>query len=95
MKVNADDAAKGNPGLVRAGGIVRDELGRWRSEGGFMENIGFPTSMGAELWALKLGLKLVCNLEFWRIILEVDSEVVVHAIKEEGVDMGCHGGTSR
>lgn len=48
LKLNTDGAARGDPGLATAGGVVRDEHGMWR--GGFALNIGICSAPLAELW---------------------------------------------
>ena len=47
FKLNTDGAARGNPGLATAGGVVRDEFGLWK--GGFVLNIGICSAPLAEL----------------------------------------------
>ncbi|KAJ8420951.1 hypothetical protein Cgig2_010780 [Carnegiea gigantea] len=47
VALNSDGAAKGNPGLAAAGGVLRDHKGKWLM--GFTENLGRCTSMKAEI----------------------------------------------
>lgn len=47
---------KGNPGNARAGGFFQDSAGTWIK--GFAINIGFCTSIRAELWAVITGLEM-------------------------------------
>lgn len=54
MKLNTENSMKGNPGLARAEGIIRDDARRWF--GGFIHNIDMTISVGAECWMVKLGL---------------------------------------
>jgi len=54
VKLNTDGSVRGNPGMAAAGGLLRDEQGRWLS--GFMVNIGQSTNTVAELWGLLSGL---------------------------------------
>ncbi|GKU94254.1 hypothetical protein SLEP1_g7776 [Rubroshorea leprosula] len=56
IKLNTDGSANANPGEAGAGGVFRDELGNWLL--GFYRNVGFTSSLSAELWALREGLKL-------------------------------------
>ncbi|PKI42220.1 hypothetical protein CRG98_037400 [Punica granatum] len=70
-KLNIDGASRGNPGLSSAGGIVRDVDGLWL--GCYMRNIGYASFVVAEQYVWDLGLR--------RIILELDSEVVVRLIR--------------
>ena len=48
FKLNTDGASRGNPGLAAAGGVLRDDTGRWCR--GFALNIGRCTAPLAELW---------------------------------------------
>ncbi|PKI66812.1 hypothetical protein CRG98_012818 [Punica granatum] len=47
MKLNTDGSASGNPGHVGAGGVLRNELGRWIR--GFALFLGTTNSLVAEL----------------------------------------------
>ncbi|XP_028089245.1 uncharacterized protein LOC114289680 [Camellia sinensis] len=49
-KLNTDGSAKGCPGPVSGGGIIRDKWGQWVT--GFCRNIGTASSLEAEFWAL-------------------------------------------
>lgn len=53
---NVDGAASGNPGVVGAGGLIRNELGVFL--GVFCTNLGITTNVSAELWGI------LCRLEF-------------------------------
>ncbi|PKI41804.1 hypothetical protein CRG98_037804 [Punica granatum] len=74
VKVNTDGSSRGNSGLAGAGGVIRGEDGQWIE--GFAHNVGFATSVIAELWGALIGLQYAWDLGLWRIVLEVDSEVV-------------------
>ncbi|PKI49235.1 hypothetical protein CRG98_030384 [Punica granatum] len=78
-KLNTDGASRGNPGLSGAGGIVRDADGFWL--GGYVRNIDYASSIVVELWGVLEGLQYVWDLRLQRIILELDSEVVVRFIQ--------------
>ncbi|CAA0811177.1 Polynucleotidyl transferase- ribonuclease H-like superfamily protein [Striga hermonthica] len=54
VKLNTDGAAKVNPGVAGAGGLIRDEEGRWRT--GFMAHLGVCTNTVAELLSEELGM---------------------------------------
>ena len=73
--MNTDGATKGNPGLAGGGGVVRDSRGRWIN--GFSRNIGYATSMTAELWALRDGLNMAVSLNYQPLIVELDSSDVI------------------
>ena len=55
-KLNTDGESCGNPGRARGGGVIRDSAGNWIR--GFTRYIGYTTSIIAEFWALRDGLKL-------------------------------------
>ena len=59
FKLNLDGASCGNPGKARSGGLIRDCSGKWLK--GFARSIGFATSVLAEFWALRDGLKLALS----------------------------------
>lgn len=42
-----------------------------------MHRTGLASSVNAELWAVKSGLELAWDLSYQRLIVEVDSKVVV------------------
>ncbi|GKV53477.1 hypothetical protein SLEP1_g59999 [Rubroshorea leprosula] len=73
VKLNTDGSAVTNPGNAGAGGIFRDDLGNWLL--GFYRNIGYTSSLSAELWALRDGLKLAVDKGFSQLIVETDSMV--------------------
>ncbi|KAJ8898838.1 hypothetical protein K2173_008147 [Erythroxylum novogranatense] len=68
MALNTDGASKGNPGVVGAGGVIRDTKGRWLH--GFVQNIGIATSFVAELWAIKVGLLMAWEKGYRRVRLQ-------------------------
>ncbi|WZZ66780.1 hypothetical protein YC2023_078150 [Brassica napus] len=78
-KLNTDEASKGNPGLAAAGGVIRDENGRWK--GGFAINIGICSAPLAELWGVYYGLCIAWDNGIRRLEVEVDSESVVGFLK--------------
>ena len=78
-KLNTDGASKGNPGLAAAGGVIRDENGRWK--GGFAINIGICSAPLAELWGVYYGLCIAWDNGIRRLEVEVDSESVVGFLK--------------
>ena len=59
FKLNLDGASCGNPGKVRGGGILRDCNGMWIR--GYARSIGYASSIIAEFWALRDGLKLALS----------------------------------
>ena len=59
--------------------MIRDHMGSWI--GGFARNIGFCSSVTAELWAIHVGLHMTWDRGFRKVVLESDSRVVVEIIK--------------
>ena len=74
-KLNTDGAARGNPGLATAGGVVRGKYGTW--ERGFAVNIGICSALLAELWGVYYGLCIAWDRGIRQLEVEVDSESVV------------------
>ncbi|PKI49687.1 hypothetical protein CRG98_029932 [Punica granatum] len=79
LKLNTDGAAKGNPSLARAGGLLRDDNGRWL--GGFVHNIKIATSILVELWTVKNGFEVSREIGPRRLVLETDSELVANLLR--------------
>ena len=50
-----------------------------------MRSIGFATSITAEFWALRDGLKLALNAGIQRLIMELDAKVMVDLVKSNAV----------
>ncbi|GKU92594.1 hypothetical protein SLEP1_g6302 [Rubroshorea leprosula] len=73
IKLNTDGSAITNPGAAGAGGVFRDELGNWLLS--FYCSIGFTTSLSAELWALRNGLRLAVDRGYSNLIVEIDSRI--------------------
>nr|POE96986.1 putative ribonuclease h protein [Quercus suber] len=78
FKLNTDGASGGNPSKAGAGGLIRDSSGHWVK--GFVRSIGFATSVTAEFWALRDGLKLALSEGIQNLIVELDARVVVDLI---------------
>lgn len=74
VKLNTDGLALGNPGRASGGGLIRDSDGQWVK--GFTRNIGYATSVEAELWALKDGLTLCLTLRTVAVEIKIDAIVV-------------------
>lgn len=49
--------------------------------------VGIFSSLRAELWAVKVGLELAWEKGFRRVLLEVDSQVVVYLLNNGGGKM--------
>lgn len=101
VKLNTDGASRGNPGPATAGGVLRDGDGAWC--GGFALNIGRCSAPLAELWGVYYGLYLAWDRKVSRLMVEVDSEMVVGFLKTGINDTHplsflvrlCHGFISR
>ena len=60
-KLNSDVSSLGNSGLAGGGGLIRNDKGEWVK--GYARAVGFTTSIAAELWALRDGIKLYISLK--------------------------------
>ena len=78
-KLNTDGASFGNLGNACRGGIIRDSKRKWVR--GFLRSIGYATSIVAEVWALRDGLKLAFSIEIQNLIVELDAKVIVELFK--------------
>ena len=58
---------------------MRDEHGNW--VGGFTRHIGSTNNFIAELWGLREGLLLCCNLNIDSLVVELDAQTVVEVFK--------------
>ena len=54
--MNSDGAMKHDSGLAAAGGVMRDENGKWI--GGFAAHLGYCSSVQAEIWGAWYGQKM-------------------------------------
>ena len=68
----------GNPGLAGGGGIIRDSAGNWVK--GYARAIGVTTSVAAELWALREGIRLCIALKLPAVEIEMDVQVVADPV---------------
>ena len=73
-KLNIDGASLGNPGKASGGGLIRDSEERWVR--GYSRSIGHATSVMAELWALRDGLKLAVQLGIGCLEVELDARLL-------------------
>jgi len=65
-------------GGQEGGGVIRGSAGNWIK--GFARYIGSTTSIIAEFWALRDGLKLVIQLGVQNLEVELDVKVIVDLI---------------
>ena len=56
VKVNSDGSSMGNPSLAGGGSLICNQEGEWVKSN--MRAIGCATSVVAELWALRDGIRL-------------------------------------
>ena len=63
--------------------MLRDSNGNWIR--GFSHNLGITNSLAAELWGLKDGLLLACELKICKLIVEIDAKSVVDLLKSESL----------
>lgn len=75
MILNMHGAAKGNPGLVGSGGVLRGSRGEW--QWGFAEHAGCCSSMKAELKAVLRGLTIARQRSISKLWVQSDSVVLV------------------
>ena len=81
FKLNTDESSLGNPGLASGGGLIRNEKGEWIK--GFAYAIRTVTSLVAEFWALKDGIRLCITLKLPAVEIELDSKLVVDLLKKD------------
>ncbi|CAL1373186.1 unnamed protein product [Linum trigynum] len=79
VKLNVDGASVGNPGLAGAGGIIRDEHGKWVR--GFVAKVSEASATLAELWAVYYGLQLARKAGCACVLIESDSQMAIALIK--------------
>eukprot|EP00253_Pinus_taeda_P034383 PITA_34383 len=78
--LNFDGASKGNPGATGYGGVIRDHTGQVLKV--FFGSIGWNTNNVAELEGLWQGLNIAQKDNFFPLIVEGDSQILINmAIK--------------
>ena len=78
---NTDGASKGNPGSAGGGGVLRGDRGEWKWA--FTENMGYCSSMKAELKAILRGLRIAKEKGVSRLLVRSDSTVLVGMLRGE------------
>ena len=86
-KLNLDGSSIGNSGRAGGGGLIRDDKGVWVK--GYARNIGHTTSVAAELWALRDGLRLCSALKIPDVIIELDAKLIVDLLQKEEGHQNC------
>ncbi|PKI64439.1 hypothetical protein CRG98_015164 [Punica granatum] len=87
VKVNTNGALRGNPGIVGAGGLLRNDDGYRICR--FLHNVGFATSTTAELWGALVGLQLAWDHGYRHVVLELDSQVVQRLLSDGATHNQC------
>ncbi|KAL4558033.1 hypothetical protein LXL04_036229 [Taraxacum kok-saghyz] len=83
LKLNTDGSSLGNPGPSSYGGIIRDDGGAWVC--GYVGNIGWDSTLGAELSGISMGLRLIRAMEFKKVVIETDSQAALLLLTVDGV----------
>ena len=81
VKLNADGASCGNMGPAGGGVVLRGSYENWVH--GFSGNFGICTSMNVELLDLLNGLKLAFELGVRKLLVQMDSEIVVNQVRTQ------------
>lgn len=89
VKLNTNGARKGATVLASAGGLIRNQHGNWIC--GFSVKIGVATSFIAECWGLREGLRMFKGLNLERVIIEMDTEIVINLMKDKNGDSDTRG----
>ena len=79
--MNSDGSSMGNPGLAGGGDLIRNQEGERVK--GCARAIGCATSVAAELWALRDGIRLCISLKLPAIFFELDAKLVVDLLKKD------------
>ena len=80
-KINSDGAFKVREGVAAANGLLRDNNGKWMA--GFIANLGHCSVMVAKIWGAWYALQLAWKRKVRKLILELDSLLVVQLIKND------------
>jgi ribonuclease HI len=78
--LNFDGAAKGNPGMMGMGRVIRDSGGNIIQM--YARIMGKSTNNTVEFGALELGLKILSRKRMKNTIVEGDSTLVINTVKK-------------
>jgi ribonuclease HI len=78
VTINADGAARGNPGPAAIGAIIKDDTGKIIAR--ISRNIGTATNNQAEYRAIIAALEKAVSLGAKEVVLKSDSELAVNQI---------------
>ena len=87
FKLNSDGSLLGNPGKAGGGGLIRNDKGEWLK--GYARNVAFSTSVAAEVWALRDGLRLCIALKLPTVIIELDAKLIVDLLQKSDDPRNC------
>lgn len=73
-KLNTNGSFVGNSGKAGGRGLIQNQEGGWVK--GLSRAIGISSSVDAELWALRYGLRIYCSMGLQALKIEIDSKVV-------------------
>jgi hypothetical protein len=79
LKLNFNGVTKGNPGMTRMGGVIRDSGGNiiWL----YVGSMGKSTKNTVEFRALEIGLEILIRERMTNTIMEGDSTLVINMVK--------------
>jgi ribonuclease HI len=77
--LNFDGAEKGNPGMTRMGGVIRDSGDNIIQL--YVGSMGKSTNNAAKFRALEIGLKILSRERMTNTIVEGDSTLVINTVK--------------
>ncbi|CAN1138950.1 Putative ribonuclease H protein At1g65750, partial [Linum perenne] len=88
FSLNSDGSLYTNPNRVAAGGVIRDDNGRFVSA--FTANLGSCSIMRAELTSIVEGTKQAWDLGIRKLRVQSDSEAAVRLLKNPRCDNNQH-----
>ncbi|KAK8630332.1 hypothetical protein V6N13_079130 [Hibiscus sabdariffa] len=80
VKLNVDGARDHGTDFAACGGLIRDHDGRWVR--GFARSVGICSPIEFELWAVHEGLVQAWVLGLKRVVVEVDSTLVLRLLSQ-------------
>ena len=80
IKLNFYGASKRNLGLVGYGGIFRNSQGEILYS--FVGSLGWEMNNAAEIWALYYGLTLSIQHQFFPLMVEGESQIIIQLFKK-------------
>jgi ribonuclease HI len=77
-KVNVDGSFNTISGSTACGGLIRNQHGIFLK--GFYSKIGSSNAIWAEMWALRIGIRIAQNMSLPKVVFEMDSKVIVNMV---------------